>query len=552
MTIASIYCERLSNTNLSAAFWAEPLNAASNLAFLLAAWAVLRLLRSRDDTVAWEWWWLTGLLALIGAGSFLWHTLPVPWAEWANVLPIFLFVCGFFLSTLLRTMRLPAVQAAGWFALLLTASVGLIVLPPHGTLNGSLAYVPSLAALWLLAWQGRRRGAAGANALAWAALVFSFSLILRTIDRGICPVLPVGTHFLWHALNGVTLYLAMRALLGAEVRAARGWWRAGAVLLAVVLIFLAGPRVSLNIAVQPVVLPQTAEALEEYLRTAEATQPGIVPGTEKTIVWAHPATRERTPLALVYLHGFSASRQEIAPVVEQVAARLGANVFYTRLTGHGRGGAAMLDASVNAWAQDGVEALAVTRQLGDKVVVIGTSTGGTLAVWLLANGYDQNVAAAILVSPNFAPRDPKSEFLIWPWGETIARMVAGPTWRFLATNELSRRYWTYEFPIGGLLPMMGMVEVTRRSNLARIQTPLLTIYSTQDKVVNSTATERNFARIGTTRKRLLRFENSSDTKSHVLAGAAKSPSSTAEVRDLMLEFLQELQAPQFAWTEIGQ
>ncbi len=541
---SSLYCERVSS-----AFWAEPVNALSNLAFILAAWAVARLLRTHASQVGdarRDLWLLTTLMAVVGVGSFLWHTLAAPWAKWADVLPIFLFISVFLHSFLLRVAGLRIVAAVGWFALLLAASIGLMAALPRDFLNGSVAYVPTLAALWLLAWHSHRSGHAGAAAMGGAVLVFSFSLLLRTVDRGVCPLFPLGTHFLWHALNGLTLYLALRGLLGVELRLRRVWWRAGVTLLILVLIFAAGPRVSLAVAVQAPSLPHTPTELETTLRAQEAQQANLVPGTEKTIVWANPTHKARTPLAIVYLHGFAASRQEIAPVVDQLAARLGANLYYTRLTGHGRGSGAMAEATVGDWAQDGVEALAVARQLGERVIVVATSTGGTLATWLLAHGYDQEVAAAILVSPNFAPRDVKSELLLWPWGATIARAVAGPTWRLQPLNEINRRFWTNEFPVAGLLPMMGMVEVTRRAELSRIQTPVLVIYSSKDKVVNSTATEQQFARFGSLRKQLIRLDHSSDPKSHVLAGDAKSPTTNEEVRNLMLEFWQSLQAPQLA------
>jgi len=108
--------------------------------------------------------------------------------------------------------------------------------------------------------------------------------------------------------------------------------------------FLSGPRVAIDTTLQPVTLPAD---LDQYLTAAEARFSDITPGTEKTIVWAGEVGR-RTPLSIVYLHGFSATRQETVPLPAQVAARLQANLFATRFTGHGRSGAAMLEGSVNA------------------------------------------------------------------------------------------------------------------------------------------------------------------------------------------------------------
>ena len=92
----------------------------------------------------------------------------------------------------------------------------------------------------------------------------------------------------------------------------------------------------------------------------------IRPGLQKEIVWADPATKAKTPLAIVYIHGFSASKGEVRPLPDKVAAALGANLFYTRLTGHGQDGAAMANGSVNAWINDYAEAIAIGRAIGDR------------------------------------------------------------------------------------------------------------------------------------------------------------------------------------------
>jgi hypothetical protein len=108
------------------------------------------------------------------------------------------------------------------------------------------------------------------------------------------------------------------------------------VLIAIAVgLFLAGPRATLEPQTSAVQLPAD---LERYLADSEARYPDITPGAEKTIVWAHPNQRQ-TDLAIIYLHGYSATRQETAPLSDQLARQLEANLFYTRLSGHGRGGA---------------------------------------------------------------------------------------------------------------------------------------------------------------------------------------------------------------------
>jgi alpha-beta hydrolase superfamily lysophospholipase len=153
--------------------------------------------------------------------------------------------------------------------------------------------------------------------------------------------------------------------------------------------------------IHPVSLPNNLEA---YLTEQEQLFDDIIPGTEKKIIWAvEPGVR--TDMAVVYVHGFSATRQETAPLADLVANRLKANLFYTRLTGHGRSGEAMLKGSVNAWLNDTVEAFEIGKRLGRKVIMMGTSTGGSAVTWMAAQPGTNALSACILISPNFGPAD---------------------------------------------------------------------------------------------------------------------------------------------------
>ena len=124
----------------------------------------------------------------------------------------------------------------------------------------------------------------------------------------------------------------------------------------------------------------------------------------------------RTPYSVVYLHGFSATRQETAPLSEQVARALGANLFETRLTGHGLPGDSLDGVTARDWLEDAVEAFEIGRALGDSVIVIGTSTGGTLGAWLATMPAiaDDGLHSLVLISPNFGPVDRAAALLMPP------------------------------------------------------------------------------------------------------------------------------------------
>ena len=303
------------------------------------------------------------------------------------------------------------------------------------------------------------------------------------------------------------------------------------------LVYLAGPRVAVDTTLRPIDLPTDLDA---YLRQAEARRTDIVPGAEKTIIWAGEPGR-KTPFSVVYLHGFSATRQETAPLADEVAAALGANLYYARLTGHGRSSAALAEATVNDWLNDAHEALAIGRRLGERVILIGMSTGGTAAAWLAAQPANDDLHALVLLAPNFAPQGRQTAVLTWPWAEHIARRLIGPVRHAEPTGDDRDRYWTNDYPVKALLPMMGLVKLARRAPLERAAAPLLVIYDPQDQVVDPRYTDEAFARYGGRKERFL--VSAAPPRHHVLAGDIVSPQSTAVVRQAILDFLATLPAP---------
>lgn len=308
-------------------------------------------------------------------------------------------------------------------------------------------------------------------------------------------------------------------------------------LLLLIIIFLNGPRVDKR---TNATLPDLPIDLEAYLADQEAQFSDVIPNTEKKIVWADPNHKEKTPLAIVYLHGFSATRQETAPLTDEVADALGANRFYTRLTGHGRTEVAMTDGSLAAWTADLAEAVEIGKQLGEKVVLIGASTGGTLATWGATEPtLRDHIAALILISPNFSPKNRISELLLWPWGEQIAKLIIGPERSWEPVNEGHAHYWTERYPSRAVLPVMAAIDVTRKADLSQITQPILIFYSPEDTVLNHDVTIQVFERFGSKNKKIIAITNSDDPDHHILAGDILSPSTTDLLRDHILTFLAE-------------
>ena len=202
------YCERT-----GPGLWAEPLNAVSNAAFVVAAILLLRRGRS-PDRIADGFAWLVGL---IGIGSALFHTLAVHWSMLADVVPIALFIHAYVFLALRRFLGFSAIAALGGTLAFAVAAaffepaLSRLVGQPLGPLtNGSIDYAPAALALFGVGAASRAWGHRAGAALIGIGALFLASLAARTFDAALCPVVPFGTHWLWHLLNACVLYALVR------------------------------------------------------------------------------------------------------------------------------------------------------------------------------------------------------------------------------------------------------------------------------------------------------------------------------------------------------
>lgn len=200
-----LYCERVGS-----GVWAEPINALSNISFLLAAVAAWYL-ANRLRLLSFAIWLLIVLLVAIGIGSSLFHTLATPFTKLLDIIPIALFQIAYLWIYTRKVIRLKNIQVI----LLMVLLLGSIILTFQLTevFNGSLAYAPGISILLGLGLYHYRQRKRGRVLLLAATGFFLIALFFRTIDLAICSSWAVGTHFLWHLLNGVVLYLSMKALI---------------------------------------------------------------------------------------------------------------------------------------------------------------------------------------------------------------------------------------------------------------------------------------------------------------------------------------------------
>lgn len=307
-----------------------------------------------------------------------------------------------------------------------------------------------------------------------------------------------------------------------------------ALLLATAALWFTTPA-KLEPAVAAAVLPDDLTGWLEERERQVADQYGLVPGTEKRITWF--GERRRTPYSVLYLHGFSATRQETAPLAETVAGALRANLFETRLAGHGRQSSPLTDVRAEDWLQDAAEALAIAAELGERVVVIGTSTGATLAAAMLDHPAMGPVDTIVMLSPNFAPNDSNAAWLTRPAGPLLARLLVGETRSWEPYNDDQARFWSTSYPLDAAVEMMRLVDYANRQLPASISPRLLMFYSKDDTVISPQAALQVFESTVAPRKALIEIVNPGDPSHHVLAGNVLSRQKTTDVASRIVEFI---------------
>ena len=237
------------------------------------------------------------------------------------------------------------------------------------------------------------------------------------------------------------------------------------------------------------------------------------------------------------LHGFSATRQETAPLAEMLAERLGANLFEARLSGHGHADRPMEGVLAEHWLADARSALEQGAQLGDKVIVIGTSTGATLATAMLNQDITSKVDTFVMISPNFRPTDPTAPWATRPGGLLLARLAVGETTCWEPRNELQGKFWSTCYPTTAGIEVMRLVNYANRQLPAEISQRLLVFYSKDDRVVSADAIRDAFEIIESPQKQLIEVPNSGDASNHVLAGDIMSPQTTSGIADKIVDFI---------------
>lgn len=276
------------------------------------------------------------------------------------------------------------------------------------------------------------------------------------------------------------------------------WWILVPLILAI--IYLIGPHPAVPAFKKE--LPVIPGELDNFIRHNEL-QHKLRPDNQARIIWVNDSLKNKTEYAIVYLHGFSASQGEGDPIHKNIAKRFGCNLYLSRLAEHGIDTVEQLaNLTADRLWESAKEAYAIGTRLGNKVILMGTSTGGTLALMLAAD--HPEIYSLILLSPNIRIFDSNAWLLNNPWGLDIARMVVGSKYVFSQdTRPIYKQYWNYGYRLEAVTELEEMLETSMQPELfKKVTQPALMLYYYKDKihqdsVVKVDAMQKMFAELGT-------------------------------------------------------
>ena len=230
-------------------------------------------------------------------------------------------------------------------------------------------------------------------------------------------------------------------------------------------------------------LPVVSGDIGGYVTRLESAEK-VRPDNEAKIIWANDSVHAQTEYVLLYLHGFSASRMEGFPVNEDFPKRYGCNAYLARLAAHGLiTENPLIDMTPFRLYESAKLALVIAQQLGKKVIIMGTSTGGTLAIKLAAD-FPEMVYGLILYSPNVQIKQKTSVLLSKPWGLQIARLNFGGKFRVTDDDPSGEicKYWYCRYRAEGPVFLQQLVDVTMTDEVfAKVKCPLFVGYYYKDE-----------------------------------------------------------------------
>jgi pimeloyl-ACP methyl ester carboxylesterase len=289
-------------------------------------------------------------------------------------------------------------------------------------------------------------------------------------------------------------------------------------------------------------IPADIITLESWINERESKNKNIKPNNQAQVVW-YDQKLNPTEYAAVYLHGFGASHQEGYPVHRNLADSLQANLYLARQIGHGLSSEnSFKGITAESYMMSAMEALSVGQLLGDKVILIGTSTGAAQAIWLAAQ-FPEAVEALILYSPYISLKNPSDEKLVLgPWGTTFTKWVMGGEVNHEIRPDSVAAFWSEYYHLDAYFSLFSMIHESMTPEIFnKVNCPVFMAYyykdeANQDDVVSVPAMKKMFEQLPSEHKKAIAFPN---TGNHVIGSDLRSKDWLG-VRDSSWVFIKEV------------
>jgi esterase/lipase len=310
--------------------------------------------------------------------------------------------------------------------------------------------------------------------------------------------------------------------------------------------YFLGPKPAPPQLLQPTFAPSLSlSILEQEIDKSEKQVKGIKPNNEAKIVWADSSKKIKTKVALLYLHGFGASEKEGYPTNLHLADTFDCNMYLARLAEHGIsiGDDNFLNFTADNYYQSGEKALHIAKQLGDSVVIVSTSAGAAMGLFLASR--HPEVKAILTYSPAIKLFKKEAAMMPGPWGLQIAKWVTGKEHNdWVYKNENHGKYWTNHQRFEGVVQFsIFLKETMKAETFSQVKCPVFMGYyyrdeENQDKVVSVAAMQEMFEQLGTPQylKRKIDFPNANN---HVIATSFLS-NAWQDVEMESIKFMREI------------
>lgn len=312
-----------------------------------------------------------------------------------------------------------------------------------------------------------------------------------------------------------------------------------------VVAYLLGPKLNfekVNGKLEPSKI--AIQTLDNTLKKENDALDNLKEGCDKAIIW-HNDSIHKTEYAVVFLHGFSACAFEGNPIVNDFAKAFGCNLYMHRFPQHGlNDDESFKTITPEIWMESAKEAINIGANIGKKLIVMSSSTGGTLSTFLDAEN-PGIIAAQFLYSPNFAIANPVANLVNNPWGLSLLRQVEGGDYHHITDMSAeSMPYWTTTYRIEGLVALQDMIEQTMTTaTFEKFKTPVFLGYyykneEEKDNIVSIDVMKAFFETIQTPddKKRMMPF---AEVGGHVITNQYQK-GGLDDVRKATFEFAEDV------------